>query len=116
MTPKDAPVGELKPFVTVFKRTLSTESPRDPLAYIAREVLTPEKVVTDAPSVETLSGRRVGKVGFEVRSGATSLKVLQVVYVTKDEAILFTATAPAGSFARWREQFEKIFESLRLES
>jgi hypothetical protein len=117
MTPKAvAEPGQLQPFVTVIKRTLSASAPRDPLAYIAREVLTPEKFVTDAPTVVSLSGRRVGKVGFEVKSGTTSLKVLQVVHLVKDEAIILTATAPTGSFAEWREKFEKVFESLKLES
>lgn len=117
MTPAaSAPKGEFQPFVSVMKRTLSDASPRDPLLYIAREVLTPEKFVTEAPTVATLSGRRVGRVGFRVKSGSTSLEVLQVVYLTKDQAILLTATAPSGSFDSLREQFEKVFQSLKLES
>jgi hypothetical protein len=119
MTPTaDAPPspGALQPFVTVVKRTLPPSTPRDPLAYIAREVLTPEKTVTDPPVVVTLSGRRVGKVGFEVRSGSGALRVLQVVYLTPEQAIVVTATAPAGAFAGWREKFEQVFESLKLES
>jgi len=118
MTPAGAPTdpAQFQPFVTVVKRTLPPAAPRDPLAYIAREVLTPEKSVTEAPTVVTLSGRRVGKVGFEVRSGARSLRVLQVVYLTSDQAIVLTATAPSGAFDGWREKFEQVFESLKLES
>jgi hypothetical protein len=117
MTPKAPPhAGQIQPFVTVSKRTLSGGDPRDPLAYIARQVLTPEKLVTEAPAVVTLSGRRVGKVGFEVKSGPSSLRVLQIVHLVRDEAIILTATAASGSFDRWREEFEKVVESLKLES
>jgi hypothetical protein len=108
--------GKPQPFVSVVKRTLSPTSSRDPLAYIAREVLTPEKSVVEPPAMVTLSGRRVGKVGFEVRSGAGLLRVLQVVYLTPQEAIVLTATAPSASFDELRGQFEKIFESLKLDS
>lgn len=117
MTPAaPAQKGQPQPLVTVVKRSLTAAAPRDPLAYIAREVLTPEKRVTEAPTVVSLSGRRVGRVGFEVKSGPTALQVLQVVHVAKDQAIILTATAPSGSFADWREKFEKVLESLKLES
>lgn len=108
--------GRPQTFVSVVKRTLPPAAPRDPLAYIAREVLTAEKTVTDAPVMVTLSGRRVGKVGFEVRSGTGALRVLQVVYLTSSEAIVLTATAPSAAFDGLRGKFEQVFESLKLES
>lgn len=117
MSPKAASEqGPAQTFVSVVKRSLGPSTPRDPVAYIAREVLTSEKIVTEAPAIVSLSGRRVGKVGFEVKSGQGALRVLQVVHLSKDQALILTATAPSGSFAEWREKFEKVFESLKLES
>ena len=108
--------GMLQPFVTVVKRTLPAQAPRDPLAYIAREVLTPEKNVTEPPSVITLCGRPAGRVGFQVGSGPRALRVIQIVYLSPDQAIVVTATAPTGAFDGWREKFEQVFNSVKLES
>lgn len=108
--------GRFQPLVTVVKRSRSASGVSDPLAYIAKQVLTPEKSVVEAPEVVTLSGRRVARVTFEVKSGPTLLRVLQVVHFAKDDVLILSATAPSGSFADWRDQFEKVFESLKLES
>lgn len=118
MNPPSTPgkKGEIQPQVTVIRRSLGPGAPVDPIAYIARNVLTREKYVTEPPQVLAVSGCRVGKVAFQVSSGPVRLRVLQWVYLTESEVILLTASASEGEFAHWRDKFEEVFSSLKLGS
>jgi hypothetical protein len=106
------PETQMRPLVSVFKKTLGAGAPQDPIGYIRANLLTAPKKVLDPPKLATIHGHSVGCVSYEMPAAHGTLKVRQVVRIVNTEAIIVTAFIPAGSFEEFSAVLDKLFGSI----
>lgn len=110
------PATLVRPLISVVKRTLAAGAAPDPASYIRRHLLGPEKTLIQEPEVAELGGRPVGKVVYEMKSAGGKIRIVQIVHVHQGRAIILSAMSPETGFAALRSTFEKVLESLKLDS
>lgn len=60
------PETQVRPIVSVFKKTLPPGPPRDAVGYIRANLISPPKKVTEAPMLTAVAGRSVASVSYEM--------------------------------------------------
>ncbi len=110
------PTTLARPLISVVKRTLAAGAAPDPAAYIRQHLLGPEKTLIEEPGQTQIGGRSVGKVVYEMKSANGKIRITQVVHIRPGRAIILSAMAPESGFSNLRGTFEKVLESLKIDS
>jgi hypothetical protein len=109
------PQTQVRPFVSVVKRTLGPGAAPDPAAYIRQHLLGEGKTVLEEPGAAEISGRPAAKVLYEMKSGAGTIRIAQLVHIRRGEAIIVSAMAPASAFGGLQDVFKGVLASVNLD-
>ncbi len=109
------PQTQIRPFVSVVKRTLGPGAAPDPAAYIRQHLLGEGKTVLEEPAAAEISGRPAAKVVYELKSGGGTIRIAQLVHIRRGEAIIVSAMAPASAFGGLQDVFNGVLASVNLD-
>jgi hypothetical protein len=109
------PQTQVRPFVSVVKRTLGPGAAPDPATYIRQHLLGEGKTVLEEPGAAEISGRPAAKVLYEMRSGGGTIRIAQLVHIRRGEAIIVSAMAPASAFGGLQDVFKGVLASVNLD-
>jgi hypothetical protein len=109
------PQTQVRPFVSVVKRTLGPGVAPDPASYIRQHLLGEGKTVIEEPGSAEIAGRPAAKVVYEMKSGGGTIRIAQLVHIRRGEAIIVSTMAPAGNFKGLSGAFEDVLKSLGLD-
>ncbi len=110
----DGPATKLGPFISVIKETLECDDPREPVAYVTRHLLGPEKKVVEEAAPTKLGKKDAARVVYEMGDGNRTLRIEQYVQLRETQAIILTAMAPVEEQSSVRAAVEEFFASLTL--